>query len=283
MAPRTVGHRHCWATTYCSRKLQICTVAVEYFSKWVEAKALRDITAGALQKFFWQNIVCRFGVPKEVTVDNDNQFDCATFRQFSTQLGTNLCFASVYHLQSNGAVERANGIIFACIKKNITELPKWKWAIELPRVIWSPNTTESRAMKFTPFKLLYGEEAVTPEEIKLKSWRTAEGANNIDEDMKPSIDTIEAGKIQAAINLGKYQEEARRWKNKKVKPRDIKEGDLVLRRIPKAKQKGKMHSKWEGPCIVASMARPEACRLRTLEGTEDPYSWNRDMLQKYYV
>jgi len=28
-------------------------VAVEYFSKWVEAKALKDITAGALQKFFW--------------------------------------------------------------------------------------------------------------------------------------------------------------------------------------------------------------------------------------
>ena len=53
--------------------------------------------------------------------------------------------------------------------------------------------------------------------------------------------------------------------------------------IPKAKQKGKMHSKWEGPFIVASMARPEACRLRTLGGTEDPYSWNKDMLQKYYV
>ena len=67
----------------------------------------------------------------------------------------------------------------------------------------------------------------------------------------------------------------RRWKNKKVKPREIKEGDLVLRRIPKAKQKGKMHSKWDGPFIVASMAR--------LEGIEDPYSWNKDMLQKYYV
>ena len=95
-------------------------------SKWVEAKALRDITAGALQKFFWQNIVCRFGVPKEVTVDNGKQFDCATFREFTTQLGTNLCFASVYHPQSNGAAERANGIIFAGIKKKITELPKGK-------------------------------------------------------------------------------------------------------------------------------------------------------------
>ena len=180
-------------------------------------------------------------------------------------------------------MERANGIIFAGVKKNVTELPKGKWADELPRVIWSHNTIESRTTKFTPFKLLYGEESVTPKEIKLKSWRIAEGADNIEEDMKPSIDTIEAGKIQAAINLGKYQEETRRWKNKKVKPRDIKEGDLVLWRNPKAKQKGKMHSKWEGPFIVASMARPEACGLRTLEGTKDLYSWNKDMLQKYYV
>ena len=44
-----------------------------------------------------------------------------------------------------------------------------------------------------------------------------------------------------------------------------------------------MYIKWEGSFIVASMARPEAYRLRTLEGTEDPYSWNKDMLQRYYV
>ena len=143
--------------------------------------------------------------------------------------------------------------------------------------------TESRTTKFTPFKLLYGEEAVTPEEIRLNSWRTSEEAGAAEEYIKPSIDKIVAGKIQAAINLGGYQEETRRWKNKKVKPREIQEGDLVLRRIPKAKQKGKMYSKWEGPFIVASMSRPEACRLRTMEGVEDPYSWNKDMLQKYYV
>ena len=68
-----------------------------------------------------------------------------------------------------------------------------------------------------------------------------------------------------------------------MKPRNIREGDLVLQRIPKAKQKSKMHSKWEGPFIITSMVRPEAYRLRTLEGTEGPYSWNKDMLQKYYV
>jgi len=147
------------------------------------------------------------------------------------------------------------------------------------KVIWSHNTTESRATNFTPFKLFYGEEAMTPEELCHGSYRT----EALDEDIKPTIDTIEAIKTRVAINLGRYQEETRRWHNKKVRPREIKEGDLILRHIPKRKQQGKMHSKWEGPFLVTSMARPEACRLRTLEGVEEPYSWNKDMLQRYFV
>jgi hypothetical protein len=42
------------------------------------------------------------------------------------------------------------------------------------------------------------------------------------------------------------------------------------------KMKGKMNSKWEGPFLVAEMPRPEACRLRTLDGVDDPYSWNKE-------
>jgi hypothetical protein len=185
----------------------------------------------------------------------------------------------VSHPQSNGAVERANGIIFFGIKKNITEQPKGKCVDELPKVILSHNTIESRATKFTPFKLPYSEETMTPEELRHGSYRTEAP----DKDIKPTIDMIEAIKTQASINLGRYQEETRRWRNKKVKPRKIKEDDLVLRRIPKSKQHGKMHSKWEGPFLVTSMARLEACRLRKLEGVEEPYSWNKDMLQRYYV
>jgi hypothetical protein len=50
--------------------LKYVVVAVEYFSKWIEAKPLATITSVTVQKFFWQNIVCRFGVPKAITVDN---------------------------------------------------------------------------------------------------------------------------------------------------------------------------------------------------------------------
>ena len=86
-------------------------------------------------------------------------------------MGTKAIFASVYHPQSNGAVERANDIIFGSIKKCLFDQKKNKWADELPKVIWSHNTSESRTTKFTPFRLLYGVEAMTPEELKNRSLR----------------------------------------------------------------------------------------------------------------
>jgi hypothetical protein len=51
----------------------------------------------------------------------------------------------------------------------------------LPRAAWSNNTSVCRAIKFTPFKLIYGEELVTLEEIKLHSART-----NMDATYSPS-------------------------------------------------------------------------------------------------
>jgi transposase InsO family protein len=94
-------------------------VVVEYFSKWIEAKPLATITSVTDQKFFWQNIVCRFGVPKAITVDNGTQFDAETFKDFCDQIGTRIHFASVRRPESNGLVERANGIIMTGIMKLI--------------------------------------------------------------------------------------------------------------------------------------------------------------------
>jgi hypothetical protein len=64
------------------RNLKYNVVAVEYFSKWIEAKPLATITSATIKKFFWHNIVCRFGVPKVITVDNGTQFDAETFKAF---------------------------------------------------------------------------------------------------------------------------------------------------------------------------------------------------------
>jgi hypothetical protein len=83
-------------------------------------------------------------------------------------------FASVYHPQSKGVVERANDKIFSAIKKRLLDDKKGKWADQLPEVIWALNTTESRATGFTPFRLMYGSEAMTPQELKHGSHEQAQ-------------------------------------------------------------------------------------------------------------
>jgi hypothetical protein len=111
-------------------------------------------------------------VPNAITVDNGTQFDAETFKAFCDQIGTKLHFASVRHSESNRLVERANGIIIIGIMKSIFNQPRGKWPNESIKVVWNHNTVVSRSTKFTPFKLLFGDEAITPEEERTSSIRT---------------------------------------------------------------------------------------------------------------
>jgi len=144
---------------------------LEYFTKWIEAKALAKITLGTLISFLWQQIIYRFGLPSYITVDNGKQFDCVEFRSVYRELGIKLAFASVNHPESNRAVERANGLIFSAVSKALFDMTKGKWALELVTSVWGHNISRTRTTGFTPFRLLYGEEAITPEELKLGSFR----------------------------------------------------------------------------------------------------------------
>jgi hypothetical protein len=174
--------------------LKYVVVAVQYFSKWIEAKPLATITLVTVQKFFWQNIVCRFGVPKAITMDNGTQFDAETFKDFCDRIGTKIHFASVRHPESNGLVERENDIIMTGIMKLIFNQPRGKWSDELIKVVWSRNTTVSRLTGFTPFKLLFGDEAITPEEAKTGPIRTTSSTED-EADYQIKKDNIEGTRL----------------------------------------------------------------------------------------
>jgi transposase InsO family protein len=174
--------------------LKYVVLSVEYFSKWIEAKPLATITSATVQKFFWQNIVCRLCVPKAITVDNETQFDAETFKVFCDRIGTRIHFASVRHTKSNGLVERANGFIMTRIMKLIFNQPREKWSDELSKVVWSHNTAVSRSTCFTPFKLLFGDEAIISEEARTGSIRTTASAED-ETDSQIIKDTIEGTKL----------------------------------------------------------------------------------------
>jgi hypothetical protein len=62
------------------------------------------------------------------------------FKDFYHQVGTKVAFTSVYHLQSNGAVERANSLILEAIKKILKGEKKGKWVEVTSRAVWTHNT-----------------------------------------------------------------------------------------------------------------------------------------------
>ena len=126
-------------------------------------------------------------------------------------IGTKLAIALVYHPESNGAVERANIIVFSAISKTLLGLRKGRWIDELPRVIWSHSTSVSRTTGFTPFKLLYGEEAMMLEEIKHESLRTT--SQLMLQDEEDAKETIEATRLEAVENIAKYQSQTKKWRD----------------------------------------------------------------------
>jgi hypothetical protein len=179
-------------------------------------------------------------------------------------------------------VERANGIITTGIMKLIFNQPRGKWPDELIKVVWSHNTTVSRSIGFTPLKLLFSDEAITLEEAKIGSIRTTTSAKD-EADSQITKDTIEGTRLQAIEHINKYQAETIKWRDRKVRLKNIKLGHLVLRRVANPDTVDKLQLKWEGPFLVVSSSRPGSYRLKDMDNNDIPRSWNADELQRYYV
>jgi len=88
--------------------MKYLVVAIEYFTKWIKAEPVAQITTHKVQQFVWKNIICCFGVSKRLVSDNGTQFASQQFGKLCTELGIKQVFASVVHPQTNRQVEFAN-------------------------------------------------------------------------------------------------------------------------------------------------------------------------------
>jgi hypothetical protein len=102
---------------------------------------------------------------------------------------------------------------------------------------------------------------MTSEEIKNESMRVVKAKEIGEIDKKVEKDMIELTILEAAENTEKYQKETKAWRDKKVVRKDIKTGDLVLKRKKNWENLGKFHESWEGPYIAKETDMPGAFRL----------------------
>ncbi|KAK3017188.1 hypothetical protein RJ639_007839 [Escallonia herrerae] len=233
-------------------------VAIDYFTKWVEAEALATITAKKCEDFFWRAVIYRFGIPCVLITDNGKQFDNTTFRTFCANLTIAHRFTSVAHPETNKQTEVTNRTLLQGLKKKLGGA-KGLWVEELPKIIWAYHTTTRTATGETPFSLAFGTEALIPLEIGLPSVRLITYNPDTNDRLRGNLDLLDKKRDQSAMRLATYQHRVAKFFDKRVQSRVFRVGDLVLRRMDVSVPRdtiGKLSPNWEGPYRVIKLGGP---------------------------
>ena len=141
-------------------KVYILT-AVDYLSRWAEAKATKQITAKDVSKFVYEDICCKFGVPLELLSDQGPGFNADLLDYLCDKMKITHKYTTPYYPQCNGLNERFNGELVHILTK-VTEHHGKNWDMEVPSALWAYQTSVKTSTGFTPFCLAYGKEALLP-------------------------------------------------------------------------------------------------------------------------
>ena len=94
-------------------------VAIDYFTKWVEAVFYKSVTKKVVADFVRNNLICRFGLPKSIITDNCANINSHLMRDICEQFKITHRNSTVYRPQMNGVVEAANKNIKKILRKMI--------------------------------------------------------------------------------------------------------------------------------------------------------------------
>jgi transposase InsO family protein len=92
-------------------------VATNYFTKWTEVVALKNMTHKEVIEFITEHIIHRFGIPQTLTTDQGTSFMSKEVREFAELYRIKLLNSSPYYAQANGQTESSNRTLINLVKK----------------------------------------------------------------------------------------------------------------------------------------------------------------------
>ncbi|CAN6711337.1 unnamed protein product [Malus baccata var. baccata] len=197
-----------------SKRHTFIIVATDYFTKWVEASAVKSITSAVVKNFIEAKILHRYGVPETI---------------------------------SNGQAEASNKILVNIIKRMVIDSPE-KWHEMLGNTLWAYRTSKRAGTGTTPYALTFGQDAVLPMEINVSSVRIQNqfGLHSAEyiEAMCQGIEDLDAARIEALNQIQEGKIVVARAYNKKVKVKSFKEGDLVWKTVLPLEAQLRGFGKW---------------------------------------
>lgn len=139
-------------------------VAVDYFTKWVEAEPIRDKTAATIAHFLLK-LICRHGCAEIQINDQGREFVNQVSSTLHSLTGVKQRITSAYHPQANGLTERNNRTIQSSLLR-VLSVNQDEWVKALPGVLFAYRTSVQKSTGYTPFFLMYGRQAKLPIECE---------------------------------------------------------------------------------------------------------------------
>src|SRR5215216_2295667 len=204
-------------------------VAMDYFTKWPEARAIKDIKADTVAKFLYEDVICRHGAPEEILTDRGASFMNQVVDQLCQKFQTKHRLTSPYRSQTNGMVERFNCTIGECLAKLVYDQEN-EWDNYVSSILFAYRTMKHKSTNYTPFYLMYGQQAVLPVDLQLNTISTNE--ENIDDALLNRltilIDKLDANNQDALDNMNQTQERQKDRHNDHRVSERLKIGEKVL-------------------------------------------------------
>jgi hypothetical protein len=147
-------------------------VATDYFTKWMEAVTLKNMTHKEVIHFILEHIIHIFNIPQTLTMDQGSSFMSHQVCDFAESLKIKLLSSSPYYAQANGRADSSNKTLNKLIKKKIEENLK-RWHEVLSEALWAHRISKHSTTKVTPFELIYRQEVILPVEVNLDALRIA--------------------------------------------------------------------------------------------------------------
>ncbi|GJY60107.1 reverse transcriptase domain-containing protein [Tanacetum coccineum] len=239
-----------------SRGNKYILVAVDYLSKWVEAKALPTNDARVVCKFL-KTLFSRFGAPRAIISDRGTHFCNDQFAKVMLKYGVTHRLSTTYHPQISGQVEVSNRGLKRILERTVGENHA-SWLDKLDDALWAFRTAYKTPIGCTPYKLVYGKACHLPIELEHKAYWALKHTNfdikTAGDHRKVQLNELNELRDHAYENSLIYKEKTKRIHDSKIKNRVFNVGDRVLLFNSRLKIfSGKLKTRWSGPFTVTQV------------------------------